>query len=131
MPAQELSHRFQDAVLWPRAGYDNYGQATVHGAVDLVAAEGTGVRWVTTNAEALDPQGNTITLDAKAIVDRRIDIGSLMFLGAYDELCGTGEGNEGLMQVKTYQEAQDVKGRVVAKEVGLMRFRDSFPTIVD
>ncbi len=131
MPAQELSHRFQDAVLWPAVGYDDYGQVKVGAAVELVAAEGTGVRWTNTRTEALDPEGNTISLDASAVVDRLIPVGSIMFLGTYDEICGTSSSNQSLMQVKTYDEAPDIKNRVTAREVGMMRFRDSFPTIVE
>ncbi len=77
MPHQELGYRRQKAVLWPFDGtsYDNYGQPKIGEPVQLR------VRWVTARREVKDAQGNNVALDATAIVDRKITVGSTMALG--------------------------------------------------
>jgi hypothetical protein len=88
----------------------------------------------------MDPQGNTISVDVTAVVDRRIRPGSLMWIGCVDDLnlVGTafaGAGAEprafypdrGIHEVKAYNETKDVRGRERRHTVGLMRWRDRFP----
>jgi hypothetical protein len=126
MPAPETNARHQKAVLWPFTGtYDDYGQPVVGEPEEVV------VRWNTGRAEALDPLGNTIALDAEVVVNQRVEVGGNMALGelsAWEEV-GTGDtGSIGeLMQVLTYNETPDLKGRAVRRTVGLKRFRDALP----
>lgn len=124
MPEQELSHRFQKAVLWERGYYDAYGQPTAKDPVEI------DVRWEDNQSESLDQQGNTVVLDASVTVDRKIAPGSLMWLGSLADLpFGTdlGDETEKLMQVVTCNEVPDIKGRVTWREVGLKRYTDSLP----
>ena len=132
MPPIEVRDCPQDAVLWPILGYNDEGQAVVSDEpIALNAVEGRGVRWLQKRREALDAQGNTVLLDATAIVERRIDPGSNMWLGSIGDLPpGTsfqGELDE-LHYVATYKETPDIKGREVRRTVGLVRFRDALPT---
>lgn len=125
MPHMELSHRRQKAVLWAKGGYDGYGQPTAAEPVEL------SVRWVQRRAEMLDPQGNTITVDATVVVDREVAVGGVMWEGELEDWYDTGSAGQdsGLHRVAAYQETPDVKGRAVRRTVGLLRHRDTLPTI--
>lgn len=134
MPVPELSDLCQLAVLWPRTGTDRYGQPAIGDPIELR------VRWKNVQAQVLDAEGNTITIDATVIVDRKISIGSLMYNGSMldqSEL-GTGTGTStsvpddyappaDVMMVKTYSETSDLKARFVKRSVGLMRLKDTLP----
>lgn len=125
MPNQETSHRFQTALLWPYAGIDDYGQPIVSSTPQEIR-----VRWEHTRTEMTDPQGNTIVVDATAVVAQKVTIGSEMWLGDYaDDWLGTGSGSGGdddeVMRVVAYDEVPDVKGRVKWRQVGLQRKSDS------
>lgn len=126
MPAPETAYLTQAAVLWPIEGYDAYGKPKVSDeAVELE------VRWETRRTQARDALGNPIMLDAMAIVDRVIAVGSIMALGELEDwgLVGTGNASETgeLMEVVNYMEVPDIKGRFSYREVGLKRWRDTLP----
>lgn len=118
----ETMDRTQKAVLWAKSTtVDDYGQPTVSSPVEIT------VRWNTQQADALDSQGRPITLDASVVVDREIEIGSQMWEGELADWLGTGSGgtDSEVMEVVTYSEAKDLKGRYTRREVGLKRFRDA------
>lgn len=144
MPSQETAFRTQYAVLWPATGnYDAYGQPTIGSPVEIK------VRWVSGESRAMDKQGNNIVLDGKAVVNRDIPLGSLMWEGRIRDLRtpeglmfdpilfdpsfydpGDLPGTLGVdidvskvMEVKTFNPSKDIKGRATYREVGLMRFR--------
>ena len=133
MPALEQSARFQKALLWPMVGYDRHGQPRRSSTfVEL------DVRWDTSKSEATDPQGNTVSIDATVVVDRRIAIGSEMWLGSVDDLedllLGPGTGTieeeelvptSDIMVVRTYKEVKDIRGRETRYEVGVARKTDT------
>ena len=121
MPPQEESHRLQKAVLWAKAGTDDYGQHTVGDPVEI------DVRWNARRRETADPKGNPLVLDADAVVDRVIAVGSRMWLGELADWLGTGSGadDEEIMEVMTYSETPDVKNRFSTRTVGLAHFRGS------
>ena len=123
MPALETLDRKQNATLWPWSGVDRYGEPT----------RGTGVavkvRWNWVRREVTDPQGNTITIDADVVVDRKIAVNSTMWLGKLTNWPGDlldSEDNE-VMRVAVYDETPDIKGRKIRRTVGLMRFRNDIP----
>jgi Bacterial Ig-like domain (group 3) len=125
MPPLETSDRFQDAVLWPVSSYDQYGQALISPTACPLK-----VRWIEKQSEMLDPKGNTIAIDATVVVDRKIEVGGLMWKGCINdlEIVGTAAPSPaGLMEVKAYNETCDVRGREIRRTVGLMRYRDKFP----
>ena len=125
MPAPELSYLLQTAVLWSAAGIGDYGQPTISNPTEIR------VRWNDVQSEALDPQGNTITVDASAIVNRDVSIGSILWLGTLTNWVGTGSNDQNgkLMQVKTFNSTPDLKNRVARREVGLIRLRDTLPSV--
>jgi hypothetical protein len=123
MPALEIVDLLQTAVLWAAGGIDAYGQERVQYPVEIP------VRWTRKRGRAVDPQGNTITVDGFAIVEQKIAIGSIMRLGTLDDWYSTGsqQGNSELMEVKTYQEASDLRNMETRRKLGLMRYRDTLP----
>lgn len=127
MPAPEQTNRYQKAVLWMASGTDDYGQPKTVAPVEIR------VRWITKRTQVNDPQGNAVSLDATAVVDRKISPGSVMWLGEYADFLGTGSGSASddteLHEVKTYDETPDLKGRLVYRTVGLARYRDALPTL--
>lgn len=128
MPRIELAILRQTAVLWPKAGIDSYGQPIVKDTPCEIRC-----RWEETRTESLDPDGNTIMLDASVYVDRRIEVGSILWLGLLEEWQGSTNATDRvtpsrLMEVKTYKEIPDDKGRSSKKWVGLVRYKDTLPT---
>jgi hypothetical protein len=123
MPFQEVAFLEQTALLWAASGVDRYGQVTVLPPVEIP------VRWLTKRREVLDAKGNTIALDAQAVVRQRIAVGSHLWLGNLVQWYGTGTGSsladEELMEVKTYDETPDLKDRGVFRIVGLMRLHQA------
>lgn len=119
MPLLETNDLKQTAVMWPFTGYDSFGQPTVGPPAQIP------VRWITTKREAVDPKGNTITLDGTVIVAQKIAIGSHLWLGKLLDWYGTGSGSampdELLYEVKTFQVTPDIKGRAVRQIAGVMR----------
>lgn len=126
MPSPERSHRRQDAVLWTLASHDEEGENTVNSPVELR------VRWEEVFEEVLNRKGDPVALDAKVMVDREIEIGSLMYKGTLDDWYGVGSAGDEikLMEVITYTDLKDIKGRVSYRSVGLCKYRDTLPTIV-
>lgn len=126
MPAFETSDRVQKAVLWIPTGDNVYGQKVVGtNGVEI------NVRWVGKTAERLNPQGNTITLDATIITDRVIPIGSIIWQGSLDDIPGTATPRiptSRFYEVKTMNSTGDIKNRFTRYEAGLMRYSDSFPS---
>ena len=122
MPQQEYTHRPHAALLFAADDVGEDGQPRVLPPIQIQ------VRWSTKRREIQDKQGNTIVLDASAVVGKRIKVGSNMWLGTLSDWAGTGSGSGSanlqdseLMEVKYYNETFDVKGRAKFREVGLMR----------
>lgn len=128
MPQMETAYRMQKAVYWAADGVDDFGEPrVVSNPVQL------DVRWVNKRAKAMDAQGNMVALDATAVVDRAIDPGSKMWLGELADWYGTGSGSgetdndSELMEVATYDETVDLKGRNVRRMVGLVKYKHDLP----
>lgn len=132
MPDPEVSALEQDACLWPFVSCDAHGGPVVDTMVELNAQDRQGVRWKWTRSEMLDPQRNTVSVDATVIVNRDVPIDSLMWLGSAADLAGTAGPQDqwpsGLCQVKTSMWTLDVKGRVARRTLGVVRFRGNLPS---
>lgn len=124
MPPLETMGRGQDAVLWPAAGEDRFGEVLLGDPVPVR------VKWDWTRRVMRGPDGNPVVVDAVAVCDRRVEVGSLLRLGSIDDLPpGTDLSAEvsEAMQVVAYEETGAVKYRPahVYRELGLSRTRDS------
>lgn len=121
MPAFERRDRYQTAVLWEATGaFDDYANALVGSPVQIQ------LKWKDEHTESVGPDGQTVTLDATAIVDRLIPIGSRLWPGTLAEWYGqpgSGGDDSGVRVVKTYKIAVDIKARNRRYSLGLMRWR--------
>lgn len=121
MPAPESAYRMQKAVLWEKVGDDKAGEPLVSAGVELE------VRWNSIYREVHDPLGNIIALLALVVVDQPVAIDSIMWKGELVDWVDN--GSQVLLQVATYKETADLKGRDVRYTLGLSRFRGTLPTI--
>lgn len=134
MPSIETFQRFQKAVLWEARGFDAYGQPTVSATpVEL------DVRWVTKKGQNLRAKGNTssadsnlVDIDATAVVDRVIKVGSTMWLGELTAWYGSGSdtNDDEVMEVKRCRVTPDLKNRFTRWVVELAKYKDTLPTQV-
>lgn len=133
MPFPELRHRYQKALLWRATGLsDNYGNPTVGSPEEIR------VRWNWGRTQGVDSQGNTIALDADAVVGEDITIGSNMWLApdqsadsdtALEQWYGTGSAgtDTGVMYVQSLRKVPDLRNRVHSRSVKLMRYKNTLP----
>lgn len=145
MPALEILDLRQRAVVWFRAfdingvpRSDQFGQPVVFAPAEML------VRWVEQQREALDPKGNTITVDGTIVAAQAIPLDSVAWLGSLADfptaltLPGLGTGAEpeglpwpsGLVLIKTSSTASDLKNRFVRRSYGYQRYKDATPTVV-
>jgi hypothetical protein len=124
MPPIEKADLHEAALLWVKVATDNYGNHTVSASPTQIR-----VRWEHGSMEGFDPASDAVKFDASAVVDRLVEIGSLMRLGTLADWVGTGSGEDdnGLMQVVDYYETPDLKARHRRRVVGLMRYKDRIP----
>lgn len=128
--AMEIRDLYQPALFWAPAQNDQYGQPQVHPPVQIR------VRWNTIRREWLDHQGNSVILDADAVVSQKVPIGSLMWLGTLEDWNGVGSGSgsaelgDELCEVKNYTETPDIRNRYRRRTVQLLRYHDKLPAIV-
>lgn len=116
----ETSDLKQTAVLWAATGVDDYGE------VELAAYVEIDVRWETGKRETIDAQGNTIAVDSTVVADREVAVGSIMFLGDYDDYTN---GTDTVFRVVDYKEIPDVKNRQVRRVLSLMRQSNTLPAL--
>lgn len=120
MPRPEYSHRPHKAVLWVFSGrYDRSGQPEVSAPVEI------DVRWNENEANVTTPKEGTIRVDATVIVAQAVAIGSRMYRGRLTDLTGGAAPTGQTMEVKTTSAIDDIKGRNTARELGLIRMRDT------
>lgn len=111
----------QDATLWA-AGTES----TSIGRKKVLANTAIKVRWEESEQDALDAEGETIRVDALAVVDQDIAIGSLMWLGKRANwTVATGE----LKEVVTFSKIPNLKGTRFRRTVGLIRYSNDLPPI--
>ena len=118
----ETTSRNQKAVLYASsaAPLTSIGQKKVDAAVEL------DVRWEEGQSDALDANGEKIRVDALVVVDRDITIGSLMWLGAKDDLPSPVTD---LKEVVAFAKIPNEKGTTFRRTVGLIRYSNSLPPI--
>ena len=118
---------FHDSVvLWPKNGYDRHGQPKIG------ALEETFVQWDYCQKEMADPNGNKVIVESTAVVSKRITVGSILWKGSEDqwygaEGSGTWTDDRELMEVITYEEIQDTKGRNILRTIGMNKYRNTLP----
>jgi hypothetical protein len=130
MPAQEIAYRRQKVLLWAAlASFDRDGQHRVATTFVEISA-----RWTDERKEMLDPMGNVIMVDASAVVNLDVPIGSIMWKGSQTDLdaaiSGTGTHavpTGDIMEAVAWEKTPDIKNRSKYREVGLKRRLDAMP----
>lgn len=129
MPALEVSDCTLDAVLWSKVGNDRQNELIVD------YPKGVRVRWTERTGFGTDARGDQLAIDVSAAVACcEVPLGSLMWLGGMDALPGTADPPEptsDIYQAMTRSQAYDVKGRLLRTEVGLKRYTDRMPTVIN
>ena len=120
MPPLETDCRNDKAVYWAANGFDKFGKEKVDAAVSI------DVRFEIKKEKALDAQGNVIMIDANAVVDREIAVGSRMWMGNIDDIA---DPPVDLWEVRTNSNVPDIKGRNRRRVVGLTRDSNELPTL--
>lgn len=124
MPPLETKDRTTTVVIWEALDTrDNYGEVRVKAPREIL------VRWVDDTSEVVDPNGNTVRIDATMATAEPVSIGTIVFKGNLSE-CNN-RAPQLLMQVIIPNEQDDLKGRHTRREYKMMRYRDSLPTIVN
>jgi hypothetical protein len=77
MPSIEQADCVEDALLWPAFG------AGLTAEPRLKSGYGIKVRWVNRAATVLDPQGNTVGVDATLAAKQDIPVGSIVWQGSF------------------------------------------------
>lgn len=97
MPPLETMDRHQTAQCWLKIGTDRQGRMLVADEpIELT------VRWIDKQREALNAKNERIAVDVTVVTDRRIETGSIMWLGDQDEF-GTGTGTDDYPQTNLVQ----------------------------
>lgn len=119
MPPQEIAFCYQKALLWAATGVDNFDKYTVSSTPVEID-----VRWDGSSSEMMDPKRNAVTVDASAVVDQEIPMGSQMWLGSLVDYAAAAGPDLQIMEVKVTNYVPDLKDREVFRKVGLMRLRN-------
>ena len=128
-PLETIVDKYQLAVLWPRLLVNGLPASDDYGQPRVGAAQEIGVRWKDVHKEALDPKGNTITIDAEVAYAGDLTIGSVMWKGKLADLSPGQVPANNVMQVVVFNWTPDVKGRNIRQTYGLMRLKDTLPTV--
>lgn len=125
VPSPETANLTDDAVLWSFAGHDSTGEPKVSNPVQIEC------RWIWKKTQSTDATGNTVMMDATVVVDREIDDGSILWEGTLDQWEDTGseEDNPDLVEVKSYKEVKDIRGREFYRELGCSFYKGRLPSI--
>jgi len=121
MTAFTKCHLKQYAAMWGTTGdYSNDGK------VELLAAVELKVRWEEDNGEVIQPNGATIGYSDRVMVSQTVAVGSIMWKGRLANVPGTPDD---LRQVIASKDITDIKGRIAYRELKLMKYGNTLPTI--
>lgn len=114
MPANERAYQLQSAIYWERLSYDSYGQPTYKNPVQIPC------RWDDSIKQNVSPNSASQGIDATLFVSQPIVVGSYMWKGTMSQLPSTGPIPD-VMEVTYYSGIPDLKNRISAYKVNLMR----------
>ena len=123
MPSIAKAWLKNDAVLWEATGdFDDDGRIQVSAAVAIKC------RWQDDVGDVLLPNGETIAYNHVVMVDRAITEGSILWKGKLPSLPSPAVDLD-LTQAIRVIGVPDIKNRVQYREVMLMKFGRTLPTI--
>jgi hypothetical protein len=118
MPGVETFDCIDYAVLWEVLDYDNYAVVKVAEPVEIL------VRWVDTETDSNDAEGNKLTISAEVSAKQVIPVQSVMWHG---RLADVPDPPTNLLQVKMAKDTPDVKGRNRRYTFSLTKYKDKLP----
>ena len=127
MPPIETFHRHEKVVLLTANGSDRSGEPTVGIAEEIT------VRWEEASQDIIDMAGRGVQIHADLVVDRKIKVGSKVWLGKLTEFPGQDlltDTDETLYEVVKYTECPDLKHRHIRRIASIGRYRDAEPSTV-
>ena len=110
----------EKACLYAYSDRDDNGQLIVDAAVEIDC------RWEFVQREILISPGVRSRVDAQVAVDQEIALGSILWRGSLDDLPTTPTD---LYEVVGRKEAKDMRGVETRRELLLMRYGDTLPTL--
>lgn len=112
MPTPETAGLTMAAVVWMKSGYDNDGNPTVKAPVEICC------RSEKTVTELTDNQTGKVSAQLTLFVDRRIPVGSEVWIGTLRSLP---VDPDPVYVVVDSREVPDIKGREVQRTLTLQR----------
>ena len=123
MPSPEENFRVRHAVLWKASGHNSHGEVTLDSPKQIT------LRWDQTKAEAKGADDRSESANvSSAQVGEQIPIGSILWEGKLMHYDSTGTANL-YLQVTSYSEVWDVKGRKATRTVELMHYGSVIPEL--
>ena|SRR5882672_1325116 len=113
MPHPSIAFLHQRACLWEYARADRHGDPIHTPAIEIP------VRWEEGRAQAVDPQGNKINIDATAQVAQEVAVNDLMWLGKLKDLLPQPQD---VKEVVGFDFTPDIKGRNIQRNVYLRNY---------
>lgn len=115
----------QTAVAWLAAPPDSRGINQVHTPIEIKC------RLTKGNRRTHDALSQRVELSGSMDVDRTLPIGTLLWMGRITDLPSPEVTViEGLMQVESFNEIADVKGRHTRKSVDLSAYSETLPSTI-
>lgn len=127
MPVLETMDLKTPMVLWMLSSRDSHGEILISPPVNLLA------RFVRRRSIGLDREGNPISLDAQAALDRDVILDSIIWEGTIATLPSDSNFtiDKSLYAVSNRSTAEDIKyARFKRYEYGLIRYKGSLPALV-
>lgn len=123
MPSIEADELDQVAVLWEYESQTRKGETKVSSPVEV------DVRWITGSRQVTNSQGRPISVDAQAVVDRDMTVGSILWLGSLADYHRDPADEQRLMEVASFRNVPDLKNREDRKSVGLTFYKGVAPEV--
>lgn len=132
MPPLGQSGMHDDAVLWVLSqGFGDYSGTPAYDS----SPQALRVRWEPGRTLTRGPDGSLVAVDAQVWVNRRVEPKSLLWRGNIDDLPPVNsfadlspDVQSEIMEVVTYNEVPDVKGRDPVFRLGLAWWRQTQPS---
>lgn len=109
------------ATYWESNGHDGFGQTTVADPIHIR------VRVEKALVESLQSNGQPIAVPISLQVDRRLVIGSIIWIGVIDYFIPP---TANFYQIHEYEEVPDLKHREFDRWVKCLKFKNTLPTII-
>ena len=120
MPNPEDDCLTQKAMWWSVTGKDRNNNTTLAAGVEI------DTRWERGNKESVDRANTTVAFDSTVILDRDVEVGDMMRLGAQVD---TPDPPDNIREVMDFQKIPDIKGRNFRRIALLVKHSGTLPQL--